>query len=429
VATSADPETYLRLIWERPLLLGDDQNNSMQEFPYAMVVSRALVAAGRLDQHQVEAIRDEYMLAMSLRQRFPGHIHIHHMAASQGEGTRLSAQRIVMCHADFTVGDEHRTLERVLFADDTTRFDLSGLVAPAVRGGTSRRMVSGLIMVGGMQPMHPHPQSIAVTDNFGTTATAHPGGASWNDQSWQSTYTSDVPLSADTAWIEIDEIRFALPERSPIPEASVEPIEQIDPMRSMLYKEILGTDRRHGGGDSVDVAISALVATGSLKEDDSLVTEIRRIAAAVASGAPVPNLPEPWSSLMRRFTKSDGPSGSVGIGAAIDSVDGYSIRFDSLTSEPTSFSLSLAVSPGQPLLMHFPGTSLERSAIDWWAQDDRSNTYVLFSGRGSGSSEVAEGEVHSMAPLDPKATVLRLLPTGAHERGVVDVPLRGLGES
>lgn len=424
MAEGADPETYLRLIWEH-LLLGDRQNNARQEGAEATVVSRALVAAGVLGHDRVQAIFDEYVLAMSLRQQMRGHMHMHHRNLARGQGTRLSAQRVAICDTEFKVGHESRTLERVLFADDATHLDLSGIGPPGQGGG--RRRTAGMRMVRGvMGPVQPNPQILTVSDDHGATATARPSGSSWSDRSWQSSYTTDVPLSPDATWIEIDGTRFDLPERQSTPESHVEAVEPIDPLRAMLYREVLGTQHRHGPTDSIEIALEALVATGSLGEEDSLVADIRRIAGAVANATPVPDLPEPWASLLRRFSKTDGPSGSIAIGAAINSVDGYSIRFDSLVSEPTSFSLTLAVSPGAPLLMHFPGAALERSPIDWWAEDDKMNTYVLFSGGGGGSGELAEGDVHSLAPLDPKATVLRLLPTGEAERGVVTVPLSGL---
>jgi hypothetical protein len=51
------------------------------------------------------------------------------------------------------------------------------------------------------------------------------------------------------------------------------------------------------------------------------------------------------------------------------------------------------------------------------------------SGGGSGSGEVAEGTIDSLTPLDPKATELRLLPTGSQERAVVAIQLAGLGDN
>ena len=95
-----------------------------------------------------------------------------------------------------------------------------------------------------------------------------------------------------------------------------------------------------------------------------------------------PGLPEPWASLSARFSKGDGPTGSLAIGAVIDDLDGFSIRIDALISEPTSFSISLAMSPGTPLLRHFPGADVEPSPITWWAEDDRMNAYVAFSDQG-----------------------------------------------
>jgi hypothetical protein len=200
----------------------------------------------------------------------------------------------------------------------------------------------------------------------------------------------------------------------------------MDPLRAMLYREILSTDRRHGGGDSVEVACRTLIAIGARREDDPLLLEIGRIATALANAAPVPGLSEPWASLLSRYSKADGPTGKVAIGTVVDDLEGFSIRFDELISEPTSFSISLAISPGSPLLRHFPWSDDEASPIIWWAEDDRKNAYVGFDDSGGGSDNLAEGHVTSLAPLDPKATELRLLPTASHTRGVIAVPLDAL---
>jgi hypothetical protein len=236
-----------------------------------------------------------------------------------------------------------------------------------------------------------------------------------------------MPLDANTQWIEVDGTRIGLPERLPPPEVRVEEIEPMDPLRAMLYAEIMSTDRRRGGEDTVEVACRTLLAIGAFEEDDPLLLEIRRIAAAVASAAPVPGLSEPWASLVARFSKTDGPKGRLALGAVIDDLDGFSIRLDALTSEAGSFSISLAVSPGTALL-RFPGVDLEPPPIIWWAEDDRHNAYVAFSDQGGGSSTLAEGQVTSLAALDPKATELRLLPTASRTRAVITVPLAGLAE-
>jgi hypothetical protein len=101
------------------------------------------------------------------------------------------------------------------------------------------------------------------------------------------------------------------------------------------------------------------------------------VTAAFVSGSATRNLPQPWVALMRRWSRSDGLMGVLALGAVVESLEGCSIRFDSLTSDETSFSVAVAVSPGLPLMMHFPGLQLERSPIDWWAEDDRKNVYLL----------------------------------------------------
>ncbi len=209
----------------------------------------------------------------------------------------------------------------------------------------------------------------------------------------------------------------------------MEEITPLDPVRAVLVGEILSTDRVHGDQDSFDIASRALVATGVLGEGDAMLEETRRIWSALSSATATPGLPAPWDALLARFSKGDGVNGSVAIGTVIDDLEGYSIRLDALLTDEGSFSIALAISPGTPLLRHFPGLDLDTSPVTWWAEDDRGNSYVAFFSRGGGGGPVAEGEVRSLAPLDPKARELTLLPTTTHARGVVTVPLAGLAES
>lgn len=424
VPRSTDPETYLRVALERTLL-SQGRGNPIGEGFEGAVISRALTAAGTLDHETAQRVLDEYELAMALRQPQRGRTLMHRRsAASQQERQRFSTERVTVCDRDFEHGNEQWTLGRVLFADDATQLDLSGVGPPGKRGNPRRH---GMVRSApGGRPQPPHPQTLALADDQGTTATAHVGQASWSDQSWDAKYTSDVPLSPDTQWIEVDGSRLELPERQPAPEVYVEDIEPMDPLSAVLCREILSTDRRHGGSDTVEIASRALVTTGALGEDDAMLREFRRIADAVTSATSVPGLPEPWASLLARYSKGDGRSGTLAIGAVIDDLEGFSIRLDALVSQPTSFSISLAISPGTPLLRHFPGMYVEPSPITWWAEDDRKNTYVAFSDRGGGSGNLAEGQVTSLAPLDPKASELRLLPTGTGTRAIVTVPLTAL---
>jgi hypothetical protein len=342
------------------------------------------------------------------------------------KGRRLSAQRVFVGKLELDVSEERATLERVVFGDDQTELDLSG-VSSSERGHSRMAFRNPMLRRTMGRAGLAHGRVLTVGDDRGTTATASAGHWGSSGRVWEAHFTTDVALSAATAWIEIDGVRLELPEPHPVAEVRMEAVEPLDPVRAMLYGEILESGNMHGGEGSVDVAIETLVATGALRDDDPIVQEVERVGAAFVAGGATANLPPPWAALMQRRSRSDGPVGVLPIGAAVESLEGCSIRFDSLTSEETSFSIAVAVSPGLPLMMHFPGFRLERSPIDWWAEDDRRNVYLLMAGGGSASDDIAEGTIDSISPLDPKATELRLLPTGTNERAVVTIPLADLG--
>jgi hypothetical protein len=352
---------------------------------------------------------------------------MHQQAMAQVLRQRLTVQRVVVDQEDFEHANARWTLERLVFSDETIHLKLSG-TEPVGATRNARHLTLGRPGPG-MPGNQPQPGTIALVDDRGSTATAQVRQSSWGRGSWEASYTTDKPLSADTQWIELDGTRLQLPERQATRAVHFEQIDPLDPLRAALYAEILSTDRRRGGADTVEIACEALVATGACAADDVMLAELRRIAEAVSTATPTPGLPEPWASLVVRYQVNDGPSGSVPIGAAIDDLEGFSIRIDMLNSEPTSFSIALAVSPGSLLLRHFPGgIDLEPSPITWWAEDDRGNVYVAFPDRSGGGGDVADGVVTSLASLDPKATVLKLLPTGTRTRAVITVPLGQLTE-
>ena len=328
----------------------------MQDGIGPAVISRALAAAGTLRQERAQSVLDEYELAMALRSQQGGRMLMHHRSMVRGERQRLSVERVAVCGREFERGGGKWSLERVLFTAEATHLDLTG-TGPAAQGGHAGRRGGPMrhnMAMGPPQP--PHPQTLALADDRGTGATARVGQSRWGGGSWEASYISDAPLTPDTEWIEVDGTRIELPQRQSAPEVHLEEIEPMDPLRGMLYGEILSTDRRHGGDDTFEIACQTLVAVGALDEDDPMLVEVRRIAGAVAGAAPVPGLPEPWASLLARYSKADGRTGILAIGAVIDDLDGFSIRLDTLTCEQTSFSISLAMSPGTPLLRHFPGS-------------------------------------------------------------------------
>jgi hypothetical protein len=333
----------------------------------------------------------------------------------------LSAHRVVV--GDLPVGGAGppMTLHRVLFADDGTQLDLSGIESGGASGAGH-----GIAVFRGMPHQRPGPQVLSVQDDQGTTTSASPQGG-WssggNSTAWNATFVTDIPLSGATTWIAIDGVRCPLPDPTPPPPVRLEQLEAVDPVRALLYDELIAGLQRHVGGDGAGLSLAALVALGALAPDDPLVAEVGAAQDALAQGRATPGLGEPWRSVLRRFSKSDGPVPlNLPIGVVAE-VGGCSIRFDALTSRTESFSVSLAVSPGLPLLQNFPGPTLERTALQWWAEDDRANVYLAAFGHGGGGPQLAEGTIEFMSPLDPQATELRLLPTARGERAVITVAL------
>ena len=135
VARTIDPETYLRLSCERTLLSQDRRNPMVDGFE-AAVISRALVAAGTLDQETAQGVLDEYGFAMALRDPQRGRMLMHRGSWSQASvsGSRRSGWQLAT--GEFGHGNKRWTLERVLFADDATHVDLSGTGSPGGRWGS-----------------------------------------------------------------------------------------------------------------------------------------------------------------------------------------------------------------------------------------------------------------------------------------------------
>jgi hypothetical protein len=379
----------------------------------AAAVGRAVIAVGFLDEAAVMAVADEYALAMALR----GNPALRFMPGfGGGERETLSAQRVALGDFEIDTGDRRILITKIAFGDDDTRIDATGTHS---RGGPARH---GRPRLGGFG-MHvgpPDPGTLALKDDRGTTASAAPQGWGGSDTSWQATFHSDRPLSANTAWIEVEGSRIELPPPGPVATVRVEPLETVNSIAEALRLEILSGLQ---GQQSLDDFISALEAVGAVGPDDPEIVAARVVATALENGRPARGVPPPWDAVLKRSSASDGPVGQMPIGAAVESVAGHSIRFDSLISEGDSFSVDVAVSPATPLMLHFSGIRLDASPITWWAEDDRHNLYLGVANSHGGSLSSAEGTIVFMSPLDPDATELKLIPTGRDERAVVTFPL------
>jgi hypothetical protein len=418
VTRRTEPETYLRLAWER-IVLSEERRRGSNDTNAVSAASRVLVAAGSISPDQAAAIDEEYQDALRLRAGNMRQMFFPRLPPQPR--VELSVRRVVLLSADFVTKTAPMTLTQVVFTDDSTMLDISGTdekgMTPVLRRPAR---VMGLLQVGGS----PHGLVLAIRDDAGTVASASMPRSASNGRGWQAQFKSDIPLAATTKWLEIDGGRVDLPEAGPTPQVRVERLDSDSSLRRALRREVVN-DVQMRGPASLEFAIGALVETGVLDADDPLIEETQQISAAVMGHHLLPGLPEPWSSLLRRSQKSDGPVGRLPIGIAV-SVGGTSIRFDSLLSEPHTFSVALAVSPGEALLRHGPRPHLGLPPIEWWAEDDRGNVYLSASGNGGGSENLAEGVLQSRTPLDPLASELRLVPTGQDDRAIVTLSLAGL---
>jgi hypothetical protein len=419
VTRRTDPETYLRLAWER-IVLSDEHRRGSNDTNAVSAASRVLVAARGISAERVAAIDEEYQDALLLRLGNMRHFFFPRLASQRR--IELSVQRVVLLSADFVTGSAQMTLTQVVFTDDSTMLDISGTDEKGTSPALLRR--PGVMGFGRQIGGPLNGLVLTIRDDAGTVASASMPRSSSNGRNWEAQFKSDVPLAATTKWLEIDGRRVDLPDPGPTPQVRIERLDADSSLHRALRREVVN-DIQMRGPASLEFAITALVETGTLAADDPMLEEAQQISAAVMGHQPLPGLPEPWSSLQRRSQKSDGPVGRLPIGVAV-SVGGTSIRFDSLLSEPHAFSVALAVSPGEALLRHGPRPYLGLPPIEWWAEDDRGNVYLSASGNGGGSDNLAEGILQSRAPIDPLASELRLVPTGQDERAIVTLSLASL---
>jgi hypothetical protein len=104
------------------------------------------------------------------------------------------------------------TLEHVVFADDATHLQLSGVWPSDERlpeAGTSHRHVSRGGPTGRDLAWPPRVLTVRDDNDTETLAVRRQGGG--DDRSWRGRFTTQLPLSPTTAWIEIAGVRLGCP--------------------------------------------------------------------------------------------------------------------------------------------------------------------------------------------------------------------------
>jgi hypothetical protein len=415
VPPSFDSELYLRLAGERALLNQSKTNGPPWSSPL-LEVAAVLVALGFLPEELAQGIVDDYSLALSLR----GHGYIppvfrrlRHQATPPPQA--LTPTRVVKCEQNVSLSGGTAFVRYVALNEHET--DVSITFKESSRRGRIQR--PGMLFGGFGQP-------VTLTDDQGHSEPAHFSGGGSNGR-YSGRLTTMQPLSKSTAWIDLGSDRLELRAESNAARVFVESLPDRPHAEQYLWACL--SAGRHGpwgmgrGPDAIDVVTETLLDAGALDPDDPVIEQVRSVTRAFSGQRRADSLPEPWASLLTAPVRRHGPSGIVPLGVITPPIDETVVSFEAIILTDGTLETEVTVSPdidgaSRPMM-----SSVRRSSLRWWAEDDLGNAYLGSIGSWSGSGERGRGAVSYWPTLDPGATELHLIPTGTRERAVVSVDL------
>jgi hypothetical protein len=433
----SDAELYLRLAGERAVLDRSADPGRGDDSPLD-AAGHALVAVGTLTAGVVQAIVDDYGLALACRD---GELaHFHHVRARRAAPRVppvpvLGPLRAVPCHRLIEQPWGQLFLRYIVLSDAVTvlQVTMRPTSAPGQRrAGTYRRLLAGGGRAGGQGPRGAGgrlaglglPGQLTVTDDRGTTSTASFSGGGGDDE-WRGRFEASPPLAPDTAWVEVLGERIELPSApSAGVQVRVKPRADADPAHRYLWTKLASVAEFDSPG-AMETSIEALVAAGALEADDPVIGEVRAVMGGLLSGtAPGTNaaLPEPWRSVLARRGRAGGPEGLAVAGATTPPLDGFTLAILALHSTDERFYLDVEGVPGLPH-WHWTSGVLDRPLLAWWAADDRGHHYLGAQGEWHYSEDRSGGQIEFWPALDPAAKVLDIMPTTMTARAVIRVPL------
>ncbi len=411
VVSDFDPELHLRLMGEQALLAprqtegGDPRNNPLVE------IAAALVAVGALDEQRAQCIIDDYGLAFGLRGRGqvfgfrpPG-------LASRGSRQPLKAPRVVVCEQSFDQPWGKLQVHYAALGDRATTL----CITVQTPGG-----LPTLLRPGG-------PALPSLSDDRGHSEVAHVSGGSGTDGEFRGRLSTMHPLAQDTKWLDVGSDRVDLVGDSKPPRVEIETLPERSPAERFLWGRLSagrhGPHRFGGRPVAIDATIETLVAAGAIAPDSDVIYEVRDVLAAFSGQQPQGVIPEPWASLLAGIARQGQHSGIVGLGAVTPPFDDTVVSVEALTLANGSFELHLAISPDSAARMEPMSSPIRGTGIEWWAEDDQGNSYLGAIGSWGGGGDIGEGTITYWPALDPRASLLRIMPTGSKERAVITVEL------
>jgi hypothetical protein len=162
--------------------------------------------------------------------------------------------------------------------------------------------------------------------------------------------------------------------------------------------------------------------SGELDTASELPGELARLCAALTGDhQQAPGLPRRWQGMLNAAGRTDGPRLHLDLGTRLPPVNDAAVQLDSLMSEPDSWYVHLRAAPGW-------WTDSEDGRRKWAvmsvrAEDDLGGKYLSNFGGSTGHGNHEELALRFLPRLGPRASVLKLTFTAAHQEVTAEISL------
>ncbi len=169
-----------------------------------------------------------------------------------------------------------------------------------------------------------------------------------------------------------------------------------------------------------------IVQSGELDPGSELPDQIARLCASLTGHHPADGLLPGWSGMLDAAQRTDGPRQYLDIAAALPPVDD-TVEVDSLVSEPESWRVYLAASPGWWSYSADRQRKWAVMSVD--AEDNLGGMYLSIFDGSTGHGDHEELTLRFLPRLDTHARALKLTFTGRGEQVAVELHLAPAAKS